>query len=142
MRDGLHQKLLGYGLLPSTLQSLAVNSCVPSGNTSEANGCELAGNFTPFPSTVMPAPSYAPKSVGSINCSARLPFSEASQPTVASRGKRSTWNCISFVQLNVPDGSYGFPAFPPEGAAIGVPLSAKPKRQTACRRQGSSLPAG
>ncbi len=39
------------------------------------------GNAHALASTVMPAPSYAPISVGSCSCSARLPLSVASQPT-------------------------------------------------------------
>src|SRR5258706_15948212 len=87
MRDGLHWKLLGNRLVPLLLQLPLVNSVVPAGNVSAVNGpglaVEIAGKFTPFDSTVMPAPSYAPRSVGSCSCSSRLPFSVVSQPTVA-----------------------------------------------------------
>ena len=42
----------------------------------------------------MAAPSSAPISDGSCNSSARLPLSVASQPTVASRGNRSTGGLV------------------------------------------------
>src|SRR5450631_1114833 len=108
MLDGLHKKLLGYGfvLLDGSTQSLTVKSVVPAGNTSEAQmtAGSLVVNFTPLASTVMPAPSYAPIKLGSINCSARLPLSVAVQPTVVFSGKATTENCIGELQLNVPDG--------------------------------------
>src|ERR1035441_8597123 len=90
MLDGLHQKLLGNGfvaLVPEVLQVLDVRSGVPTGKVSATNGFD--GKLTPFDSTVMAAPSSAPMRVGSCNSSARLPFSVASQPTVASSGRRS-----------------------------------------------------
>src|SRR6266513_4880275 len=92
IRDGLHWKLLGKGLVLSEQWSLApamfCRSVVPVGKISAANGSD--GKFTPFESTVIPAPSYAPIRAGSCSCSARLPFRVASHPTVASSGKRST----------------------------------------------------
>src|SRR5881397_163985 len=65
MLDGLHWKLLGNGLEavavlgPQPLFGLAVpfRSNVPTGNVSAAKGLERAGNTTPFPSSVMAAPS-------------------------------------------------------------------------------------
>src|SRR5215469_12599706 len=54
----------------------------------------------PLPRTVTPAPSNAPIREGSCNCSARLPFCVASQPTVASRGIRST--CGELPAVTVP----------------------------------------
>src|SRR6266481_1332454 len=124
MLDGLHQKLLGNGLVEFELlvvQLLAVNSVVAAGNAA-ASVPSFQGyapwKSTPFASTVMPAPSYAPSRVGSINCSARLPFSVASQPTVAFRGKRSTEKFMltgHSVESGL-DESYGLVGL------IGVPL--------------------
>src|SRR5438105_9611889 len=138
MRDGLHRKLVGNGL-DDVPQSLAVRSLVPSGKVpmaSTPNGFDPLGNFNPFASTVIPAPSYAPIRAGSCKSCARFPLRLMSQPTTGSSGNRSTWNRIADEQLNVPDGSYGLVA------PIGVPFSAKPNRQLTCRRQGSNLPAG
>src|SRR5580704_14481641 len=97
MLEGLHRKLLGYGLLPSgAVQSLAVSSRVPVGNEPAAVPpapkmfVEPVGNTSPLASTVMPAPSNAPIRAGSCSSSARLPFCSASQPITASRGSRST----------------------------------------------------
>src|ERR1700758_4172607 len=106
MLDGLHMKLLGNGFplspsqsrLASPVGSVAglgptpVSSVVPGGNAPASLPSDQGlapWKSTPFPSTVIPAPSYAPISEGSCSCSARLPFSVASQPTVASSGKRS-----------------------------------------------------
>src|SRR6266849_3865985 len=107
MLDGLHEKLLENGLVvlvPLLWQlglasptgklppgSRPMRSVVPVGNpASKAGSYGFEGKFTPFASTVMPAPSSAPIRLGSCNCSARLPLSSASQPTTASRGNRST----------------------------------------------------
>src|SRR5712692_2259475 len=74
MRDGLHRKLLGYGLvalLPLPLrQSLVVSSTVPKGIWLSVAIAPVSaplpktstplGNFTPFDRTVIPAPSSAP----------------------------------------------------------------------------------
>src|SRR5215831_3770021 len=107
MRDGLHWKLLGNGLVGfwllvrqrgfwspvgilSGLVAVPISSVVPAGKPASSPGVAPLGNRTPLDSTVIPAPSYAPNNDGSCNCSARLPFSVASQPTVASNGKRST----------------------------------------------------
>src|ERR1039457_3196432 len=95
MLEGLHQKLLGNGLWapelfgpqPLVASVVLFSSVVPTGKVSAANGFD--GKLTPFDSTVMAAPSSAPIRVGSCNNSARLPFSVASQPTVASSGRRS-----------------------------------------------------
>src|SRR5215470_16444596 len=137
MRDGLQLKLLAKPLLfPAKLQSppLFPRSVVSVGKVSAANGSDR--NRTPFDRTVMAAPSYAPIRVGSCSCSARLPFNVASQPTVASRGNRSTWGleavALQPVQL---DPHLGFqepctPSFP------------NPNRQTTRWRQSFSLPAG
>src|ERR1035441_8216754 len=58
IRDGLHWKLLGYGSGPVLVpQSEVVSNSVPVGKVSLPNGSDPAGNFTPFPSTVIPAPS-------------------------------------------------------------------------------------
>src|SRR5512136_960487 len=89
MRDGLHWKLLGNGLcavaeLGPQLREfvLFVSNVVPAGNppgsAPSLHGSNPSGTRTPFASTVIPAPSYAPRRVGSCSCSARLPFSEAS----------------------------------------------------------------
>src|SRR6201993_1186856 len=101
IRDGLHWKLLGNGLrsLPIPFPvpqswlldvSSVVSAGTPPGSAPSVHGFTPLGTRTPFESTVMPAPSYAPRRVGSCSCSARLPFKPASQPTVASSGKRST----------------------------------------------------
>src|SRR6266403_891561 len=139
IRDGLHWKLLGKGLCavgvfgPQPL-GLADRDCVPvlrsvvlSGNVSAANGLDPSGNLTPFESTVIPAPSYAPIRVGSCSCSARLPFKVASQPTVASSGNRSTWG-LADVGLK-----YCQPLPQPELYPAGTPLGASPNRQTTRR---------
>src|SRR5207245_9008406 len=57
------------------------------------------GFSNPFPSTVIPAPSYAPISVGSCSSSAMFPFRLASQPMVGSSGSASTWPCIVDAQV-------------------------------------------
>jgi len=57
IRDGLHWKLLGNGL-GLAVQLALVRSVVPAGKISATNGSD--GKFTPFESTVIPAPSYAP----------------------------------------------------------------------------------
>src|SRR4029077_9947302 len=109
IEDGLHVKLLGNGFavtvalvwqsgLASPVGSAVgtgptpVSSVVPVGNAPPSLPSDQGfapWKSTPFPSTVIAAPSNAPISEGSCNCSARLPFCVASQPTVASRGKRS-----------------------------------------------------
>ena len=53
------------------------------------------GFFSPFPTTVIPAPSYAPISVGSCSSSARLPFRSAVQPISGSSGIGSTCACCA-----------------------------------------------
>src|SRR3974390_2506393 len=105
MLEGLHVKLLGNRLaplVPSVQNGLAsptgravglgptpVSRVVTPGNA-PPSAVSVQGyspwKSTPFASTVIPAPSYAPISEGSCNCSARLPFWVASQPTVASSG--------------------------------------------------------
>src|SRR5438309_7023932 len=95
--DGLHWKLLGNGLVASEQWELApgmsCRSVAVSGNAAgvapSLHGSVPSGTNTPFESTVIPAPSYAPRRVGSCSCSARLPFSWASQPSRPSSGKRS-----------------------------------------------------
>src|SRR5215470_932084 len=106
MRDGLQLKLLLYPVRllfePSAVlqsPSLFVSRFVPNGNCPSWAMLEFAsvsvappkicdpaflGKRTPLPTTVIAAPSYAPSRVGSCNCSARLPFSEASQPMIPS----------------------------------------------------------
>src|SRR6266853_6273608 len=118
MLDGLHEKLLENGLVvlvPLVWQlglasptgklaeiSVPMRSVVPVGNpASKVGSYGFEGKFTPFASTVMPAPSSAPIRLGSCNCSARLPLSSASQPTTASSGNRSTWG------LKSPGAPYG-----------------------------------
>src|SRR6266481_3895810 len=148
MRDGLHWKLLGNGLCavgvfgPQPLGLLFVD-CVPllrrvvpagnaDGSAPSVHGSNPSGTRTPFESTVIPAPSYAPKRVGSCSCSARLPLSVASQPTVASSGKRSTCG------LEVV-GAKSFQPLPQPGLyPSGTPVGASPNRQTARKRQSLS----
>src|ERR1700752_2530270 len=97
MLDGLHWKLLGYGLgvfdLPPP-QFAEGRSVEPVGNPASdpvpKTFADPAGIFTPFERTVIPAPSYAPRRDGSCNSSARLPLTVVSQPTMPSRGTLST----------------------------------------------------
>src|SRR5882724_310352 len=137
MRDGLHQKSLGNAVQFVLLALLDVRSVVPSGNISAANSVLLFGKFTPFDSTVIPAPSYAPMRVGSCSCSARLPLSVASQPTVASSGRRSTCGLlvVAVKPTNpVPHELFHEPC---------NPSGPSPNRQTTRWRQGfSSAPDG
>src|SRR5216683_568555 len=97
MLDGLQEKLLGNGfgetlhIAPLGFAWVFCRSGVPVGNpASKVGSYGFDRKFTPLPSTVMPAPSSAPIKDGSCSCSARLPLSSASHPTVASSGKRST----------------------------------------------------
>src|SRR5205807_9787869 len=92
--------------------------------------------FAPFDNTVIAAPSNAPISEGSCNSSARLPLRPASQPTVASRGNRSTCGLLAAAVKAVQPVPQAL--LPPAG----VPLVASPNRQSTCSRHGSSLPAG
>src|SRR5229473_1160406 len=124
-------------------------SVVPVGKpASKVGSYGFEGKFTPFASTVMPAPSSAPIRLGSCNCSARLPLRLASQPIVASSGNRSICGLLAVGVKNVhavplvlphetaPVGSKGL------AAVVGEPLSDRPNRQTTFSRQMSSLPAG
>src|ERR1700737_2735689 len=96
MLDGLHWKLLGYVPLQYVFTLLSVNSTVLAGKPASSVGSKgVDGEYTPFASTVMPAPSRAPISEGSCSCSARLPFRPACQPTVDSNGIRSTCGLLS-----------------------------------------------
>src|SRR4029077_15591108 len=149
MLDGLHWKLLGNGLWavvvfapqPFVAEVLAVSSVVPSGklppSTVGFHGF-APWKFTPFDSTVIPAPSRAPISEGSCSSSAMLPFCVASQPTAASSGKRSTCGLLTVaLKPNQP--------VPHEGSHVfGEPSTPKPNRQTTRWRQLVSLvsPAG
>src|SRR5581483_119354 len=98
MLEGLQKKFVGYGLVlvPDAVQSAVDSNLVFVGNAAPvvAPSASLTpvplGNFTPLPRTVIAAPSYAPIRLGSLSCSARLPFSVASHPRVASNGRRST----------------------------------------------------
>src|SRR5579859_1959530 len=108
--DGLHQKLLGNGFFEVVRfvpQSVALRTTASAGICSARFVGISVGleNFTPLPKTVIPAPSYAPIRLGSESCSGRLPFKEASQPTMASRSIRSIANCIAAEQVNFPFGS-------------------------------------
>src|SRR5882672_6726242 len=137
MRDGLHQKSLGNAVQFVLLALLDVRSVVLSGKVSAANSVLVFGNLTPFDSTVIPAPSYAPMRVGSCSCSARLPLSVASQPTVASSGRRSTCGLlvVAVKPVNpVPQSAFHEPC---------SPSGPSPNRQTTRWRQAlSSVPAG
>src|SRR5262245_2595381 len=108
-RDGLHRKLLEY-VVQSAL--LAVSGTQTPLAVQFGSGCSrptTRTSRTPFASTVMPAPSYAPINAGSISNSPRLPLSVLSQPSVGSSGIASTWRCIAAGHEYVPDGSYGLP---------------------------------
>src|ERR1700704_3020940 len=151
MRDGLHWKLLGNRLCavvvvkPQPLGVVAVDWVLltrgvgPAGNPAASkpsvHGFNPSGTRTPFESTVIPAPSYAPRRVGSCSCSARLPLNVASQPTVASSGNRSTCGLevvgVKYVQP-FPQLVGSYPA--------GTPVGASPNRQTARRRQSFRRP--
>src|SRR5215813_6366490 len=120
MLDGLHQKLLGNGLrltpfpqLPLLFVRRVVTGGNPPGSAPSLHG-SAPWKFTPLASTVIPAPEYAPISVGSCNSSARLPLRLAVQPTVASKGNRSTCGALGVAlkslqpaigQAKVPVGS-------------------------------------
>src|ERR1700674_1807975 len=109
--DGLHWKLLGNGLVGSVgfvgvpVQSELVSRTVPRGIWLSVATAPLSGPFpktkpsagkrTPFPRTVIPAPSYAPISDGSCKSSARLPLTVVSHPTMPSSGKRSTCGLLA-----------------------------------------------
>src|SRR5579871_1374064 len=151
MLDGLHWKLLGNGLvvllelvwhrellsptgkLPVLLADPSRN-VVPVGKVSAAKGSD--GKRTPLESTVIAAPSSAPIRVGSCNSSARLPLRVASQPTVASRGKRSTWGLLAVGLKSVQ------PLPQPALYPFGDPLGARPNKQSTLVRQTFILPAG
>src|ERR1700757_1580525 len=102
MLEGLHEKLLGYGLGvtphmdPVGFAGVSCKSVVPVGNPASSAGSNgSVGKTTPFESTVMPAPSRAPIKDGSCSSSARFPLRLASHPTVASSGKRSTCGLLA-----------------------------------------------
>src|SRR5258706_4069240 len=111
MLDGLHVKLLGKGLTPLAVSSPHEaepldSSVVPVGNPASnvASKGFWPWKFTPFDSTVIAAPSSAPISEGSCSSSARLPFRLASQPTVASSGRRSICGLVAVALYpNHPD---------------------------------------
>src|SRR5436309_2927741 len=139
MLDGLHQKLLGNGFDdPADPQVLAVSNVVLAGKPARRVGSHgfAPWKSAPFDNTVIAAPSSAPISEGSCNNSARLPLRPASQPTVASRGSRSTCGLLAVALKAVQPAPQE--AFHP----FGVPLVASPNRQSTCARHGSSLPAG
>src|ERR1700676_1235659 len=96
MLDGLHSKLLGYAPVQYVPSFASVNRMVLAGKPASSVGSKgFDGKYTPFPSTVMPAPSRAPISEGSCSCSARLPLRLAVQPMVDSNGMRSTCGLLS-----------------------------------------------
>src|SRR5712664_1293449 len=96
MLDGLQWKLLGYVPSQYVTSFPSVNSTVLAGKPASSVGSKgVDGKYTPFASTVMPAPSRAPISEGSCSCSAMLPFRLAIQPTVDSNGIRSTCGLLS-----------------------------------------------
>src|SRR5450631_2593436 len=137
MLDGLHWKLLGNGFGPAVVPHVpVVKSVVPTGKPASASG-GAPWKSTPFDNTVMPAPSSAPINEGSCSSSARLPLTEASQPTVASNGKRSTCGLLAVAlkptQLD--------PAQPGSHVA-GEPFRSSPNRQLTFARHVSILPAG
>src|SRR5258708_3371700 len=136
-------------MAPAEFGTVVCKSVVPAGNpASKVGSYGFEGKFTPFASTVMPAPSSAPIRLGSCNCSARLPLRLASQPIVASSGNRSTCGLLAvgvkelqavplvLPHVTAPVESKGL------AAVVGEPLSDRPNRQTTFSRQMSSLPAG
>src|SRR5882762_1345024 len=97
----------------------------------------------PLASTVMPAPSYAPISVGSCSSSDRLPFRFEFQPMIGSSGIGSTadWDvpftmtgAIGALHWYVLVGSYGAPGV--GGVAVGSPLMMGEAAATPCSRTG------
>src|SRR6267143_961364 len=141
MLDGLHQKLLGNGFLAVLVfdpQVLAVSNVVPTGKPARRAGSQglAPWKFAPFDNTVIAAPSNAPISEGSCNNSAMLPLRPASHPTVASRGNRSIWGLLAVATKAVQ------PVAQALLHPVGVPLVARPNRQSTCARHPSSLPAG
>src|SRR5882762_2141966 len=141
MHDGLHQKLLGKGLVGIVLiveQLFAVSIVVPVGKPARGAWSQRLApwKFAPFDNTVIAAPSNAPMSEGSCNNSARLPLRPASQPTVASRGNRSTCGLLAVALKAVQP-------FPQAGLqSFGEPLVPSPNRQSTCVRHSSTLPEG
>src|SRR6476660_7632132 len=144
MLDGLHQKLLGNGLalppvplpVPQFLL-LFVSSVVPVGKpAAKVVSHGLVGKSTPLPNTVMAAPSNAPINDGSCSNSARLPFSVASHPTAASKGRRST--CGLIVSAFHPPQ----PAPQVGTQLLGEPSIPRPTRQSIRARHVFILPAG
>src|ERR1700687_4746 len=141
MLDGLHQKLLGNGfvaVLAFDPQVLAVSNVVPVGKPARRAGSHgfAPWKFAPFDNTVIAAPSNAPISEGSCNNSARLPLRPASHPTVDSRGNRSICGLLAVATKAVQ------PSAQARLHPVGVPLVARPNRQSTCARHLSSLPAG
>src|SRR5437773_3919091 len=127
MLDGLHQKLLGNGFGPATgPQVLPVSSVVAAGKPARRVGSHgfPPWKSAPFDNTVIAAPSSAPISEGSCNNSARLPFRPASQPTVASRGNRSTCGLLALALNSIQ------PVPQVLLHPFGVPLVASPNRQS------------
>src|SRR6266576_2094085 len=129
IRDGLQLKLLDSAPLQfAVLTLLSVRSTLSRGNAAgvapSVHGYSPSGTNTPFDTTVIPAPSYAPRRVGSCSCSARLPFSPASRPSMASSGKRSTCG------LEVVGLKEAHPAPQPESSPSGTPVVANPNRHT------------
>ena len=141
MLDGLQEKLLGNGLvallllvwqfglaspsgkIPEADGSVPVRSVVPVGNPARSVGSNGSdGKFTPFESTVIPAPSSAPIKDGSCSCSARLPLSSALHPTVASSGKRSTCGLLAEEPANAPLSSNAVKYFHPVPGQLNVPV--------------------
>src|SRR6267154_1715186 len=131
MLDGLHWKLLGNGFGPVPPQVLAVSRVVPVGKPASNVGSHGLAPWksAPFDNTVIAAPSSAPISAGSCSCSAMLPLRPASQPTVASNGKRSTCG-LSGVAMKPNQ-----PLPHVLSHVVGEPSSPNPNRQTTCLRQ-------
>src|SRR5436309_15658624 len=95
IRDGLQLKLLDSAPLQfAVLTLLSLRSTLSRGNAAgvapAVHGYSRSRTNTPFDTTVIPAPSYGPRRVGSWSCSARLSSSPASQPSMPSSGTRST----------------------------------------------------
>src|ERR1700746_3295453 len=102
MLEGVHQRLLLFGLVPWLVPQLVeVNSVVPVGKPPSSVGAYWLAPWksTPLASTVIAEPSRAPISEGSCSSSARWPCKLASHPTVASSGSRSTAPSCAVAQL-------------------------------------------
>src|SRR4051812_49030927 len=150
MRDGLHWKLLGNGFcavavfgpqplgFPRNDPVPLFKSVVPAGKADTSfpsvQGFAPGRTRTPFASTVIPAPSYAPSRLGSCSCSARFPLCVVSHPSTASSGSRSICGLLLVALKPVwADQLLAQPALHPSG----TPFGANPNKHTTRSLQAS-----